>query len=339
MKREAPTTPRRSSRRVSVKQESPSSIKEEESPELETPKRVKTQTPKTTPKTPKTPIELAAQKLRKLAANNDPYPTYKHPTPQECHYVNDVLSNLHGKAIRPLDKAIDDTSIGSACGAVPDVIDALVRTILSQNTTSKNSTLAKRNMDAVFGKSNWKAVHEASHDDVEESIRVAGLAPSKTITIKAMLSSTLEKYGDFTLNHLHDAKSNDEVIEELIQFRGVGPKTASCVALFCTGRDSFAVDTHVFRLTKQLRWIPPSADREKCFGHLDVRIPDELKYSLHVLLIQHGKTCGFCSAHKVKNMLDPAKCPLRGIKRANEADVKEGGEMGVKEEEEEVKEE
>jgi len=30
-----------------------------------------------------------------------------------------------------------------------------------------------------------------------------------------------------------------------MEFDGVGPKTASCVLLFCLRRDSFAVDTHV----------------------------------------------------------------------------------------------
>jgi endonuclease III len=50
-------------------------------------------------------------------------------------------------------------------------------------------------------------------------------------------------------------------MKALESFKGVGPKTASCVLLFCLSRDSFAVDTHVFRLSKQLGWVPGKATR------------------------------------------------------------------------------
>jgi hypothetical protein len=32
------------------------------------------------------------------------------------------------------------------------------------------------------------------------------------------------------------------------------------------------------------------------FSHLEVRIPDHLKYSLHQLFIRHGKSCPRCRA-------------------------------------------
>lgn len=40
---------------------------------------------------------------------------------------------------------------------------------------------------------------------------------------------------------------------------------ASCVLLFCLARDSFAVDTHVFRLSQQLGWVPAKATRSARF--------------------------------------------------------------------------
>jgi endonuclease-3 len=83
-------------------------------------------------------------------------------------------------------------------------------------------------------------------------------------------------------------------MKELVSYGGVGPKTASCVLLSCLERDSFAVDTHVYRLSKLLGWVPKTADRVLSQAHLDLRVPDELKYGLHVLLIQHGRTCSGC---------------------------------------------
>lgn len=98
-----------------------------------------------------------------------------------------------------------------------------------------------------------------------------------------------------TLDYVH-AMSADVAFSKLITFPGIGVKTASCTLLFCMQRPSFAVDTHVFRLCKWLGWVPETATRDTTFAHCDVRVPNELKYSLHQLLIKHGKECGRCRA-------------------------------------------
>lgn len=73
-----------------------------------------------------TAADLAAQKLKKLTSYvTSPYPNFTHPTPAECKKVVDLLSELHGPAIRPEGRPIDDTSRGAACGQVPSVMDAL----------------------------------------------------------------------------------------------------------------------------------------------------------------------------------------------------------------------
>ncbi|RAH66662.1 endonuclease III domain-containing protein [Aspergillus aculeatinus CBS 121060] len=98
------------------------------------------------------------------------------------------------------------------------------------------------------------------------------------------------------LNHLHTL-STERAMTELVKYPGIGPKTAGCVLLFCLQRPCFAVDTHIFRICKWLGWVPPSKVTEvTAFGHLEVRIPDHLKYSLHQLLIRHGKSCPRCRA-------------------------------------------
>ncbi|KAK2747135.1 hypothetical protein FQN57_002392 [Myotisia sp. PD_48] len=99
-----------------------------------------------------------------------------------------------------------------------------------------------------------------------------------------------------SLNHLH-ALPKDEAMLEFVKFPGIGVKTAACVVLFCLQRPCFAVDTHVFRLSKWLGWVPPEKVNEiTAFSHLEVMIPDHLKYSLHQLFIRHGKSCPRCRA-------------------------------------------
>lgn len=102
-----------------------------------------------------------------------------------------------------------------------------------------------------------------------------------------------------SLDWIH-ALEKEEAMLELIKYPGIGPKTAACVVLFCLQRPCFAVDTHIFRICKWLGWLPSSDTRRvteiMAFSHLEVRIPDHLKYSLHQLLIRHGKSCPRCRA-------------------------------------------
>lgn len=104
-------------------------------------------------------------------------------------------------------------------------------------------------------------------------------------------------------------------MRELLSFQGVGPKTASCVLLFCLRRDSFAVDTHVHRITGLLGWRPAGANREETQAHLEARVPDEDKYGIHVLMVTHGKTCGECRAGGKND----GKCALRRAFRKRKA--------------------
>ncbi|KAL8786581.1 MAG: hypothetical protein Q9213_002718 [Squamulea squamosa] len=98
-----------------------------------------------------------------------------------------------------------------------------------------------------------------------------------------------------SLDYLHSMPSQ-ESFNHMLKYPGIGVKTASCVTMFCLRRPSFAVDTHVFRLCQWLGWVPAKANRDTTFMHCEVMVPDELKYSLHQLLIQHGKKCGRCRA-------------------------------------------
>jgi len=114
------------------------------------------------------------------------------------------------------------------------------------------------------------------------------------------------------------------------------------VLLFNLQRPDFAVDTHVFRLACAAGWVPseaavkshnhncgvgkggkgakggkagagqpalggawPPPSRETAYLHLNAMVPDELKYSLHVNLIAHGRTLSPASGPK-----DAASCPI-----------------------------
>lgn len=193
------------------------------------------------------------QQAHAAAIHRTPFPQWLHPTPQEAQQVCDLLASVHGLPQRP--KVLVDRPDGPAgCGNVPSVLDALVRTILSANTTSKNSTAAKVSMDNVYGRANYRAVLEGGPAKLEDCIRCGGLAQNKSKAIVNILQRLEHRNvselglepgkGELSLDWLHEL-SDEAAMNELISYDSVGIKTASCVLLFCLGRDSFAVDTYV----------------------------------------------------------------------------------------------
>jgi endonuclease III len=217
------------------------------------------------------------------------------PTAAECEEVTERLARLHGRVRRP--KQVVARPETDSCGEVPTILDALVRTILSQNTTNKNSRGAMRSFLTRF-EGDYEKVRVAKTSEVVDSLRQGGLANIKGKRIKAIVEALFAERGEVSLEHLRPLGD------------GVGPKTASCVLLFCLGRDSFAVDTHVFRIAKQLGWVPPKATREQTHTHLDARVPKHLQYALHVLLIRHGKSCYRCAAQGRPQQPPLGPCPL-----------------------------
>ncbi|KAI1802712.1 DNA glycosylase [Daldinia bambusicola] len=271
--------------------------------------------------------ELRAKKLKSYSqfANKSPYPDFPQPTPEECQRAYDVLAKLHGERKRP-EKVLSAPTDRAGCGDSPSVLDALVRTVLSQNTSNRNSARAKLDMDAEYGSADseerWGAIAAGGAARLEKAIARGGLGGVKSRVIVDILDQVKLRYGRYSLNHLLEleARGDDErAMRELLSFRGVGPKTASCVLLFCVGRASFAVDTHVYRLTGMMGWRPASASRDEAFSHLDARVPDPLKYGLHVLLIEHGRTCAECKAGG-KSL---GKCELRKTFKRKSGDGEE----------------
>ncbi len=236
----------------------------------------------------------------------DPFPDWCGPSAAACRKVTDRLAQLHGMPQRPkLQKTNPETA---NCGGVATILDGLVRTILSQNTTQKNSTRAMEGFMARFG-GNYRAVIAAANDDVADSIRCGGLANVKASRIKHIVASLAAQGDAISLEHLRTLP-DAEIKAALMAYPGVGPKTASCVLLFSCGRESFAVDTHVLRISKQLGWIPPQASREQAHAHLDARVPKLLHYPLHVLLVRHGKSCYACAANGRPQRPPLGPCPL-----------------------------
>jgi endonuclease-3 len=168
----------------------------------------------------------------------------------------------------------------------------LVTTILSQNVADENT---RRASEALFERyDDFAAIEAADHDELRETIRVAGLPDQKAARIQRALTAIREETGGAYSLAFLDAMPTDEAKGWLTEIKGVGPKTASVVLNFHFGKPTMAVDTHVERVSKRFGLVPESASNERAHEVLDAQVPDELIYPLHVLLIRHGRE--YCAA-------------------------------------------
>lgn len=271
-----------------------------------------------------------------------PYQNFLRPSPEECREARDRLHHLHGPleeyakhrvscpTIDPnpqqvlaleyrkeddglVDKRNMDvtphppTTLTSHPRQRRTVLDSLVGTILSQNTTDSNSRRAFASLKDRFP--TWEEVHAANPKAVEDAIRCGGLAEIKASRVLNILDILHRERGNICLEYVRNMPV-EQIKLELSRFKGVGPKTVACVLMFHLQQDEFPVDTHVFRITKMLGWVPANADREKAYLHLNHRIPNVLKYDLHCLLVTHGKRCPRCAKGGRSQKPPDGPCPL-----------------------------
>lgn len=201
--------------------------------------------------------------------------------------VNQILIDYFGLPERPSKKS--------------KPIDMLIATILSQNTNDKNSFQAYKNLKEKFP--HWEEIAETSVTEIETTIKIAGLAKQKAKAIKNAITRILEKSPKASLDYLL-VKSNDEIIDELTSFDGVGVKTASCVLLFSLDRNICPVDTHVHRTTNRIGIVKANTP-DKTFLKLNEKFPDGIAHSFHTNLIRLGREV--CLAQNPKCKICPVK--------------------------------
>lgn len=167
----------------------------------------------------------------------------------------------------------------------PTPLDAIIGTILSQNTNDKNSYQAYRNLKDNF--KNWDELTLLKPSQIEKYIRIAGLGKQKSKAIYELLQSLKKQEKSVSLDHIK-TKNDSEILEELTSYNGVGVKTASCVLLFSLGRNICPVDTHVHRTLNRIGLVKTN-NPEKTFYKILDNIPENTAHSFHTNLIRLGR--------------------------------------------------
>ncbi|MFO7152364.1 MAG: endonuclease III [Bacillota bacterium] len=161
----------------------------------------------------------------------------------------------------------------------------LVATILSAQCTDRRvNQVTERLFKKYKGPEDFARL---SPEELAVEIKECGLFKNKSKNIVESSRIILEKYGGEVPHEF----------EELIKLPGVGRKTANVVLANAFGKPAFAVDTHVFRVSRRLG-LSDGNDPLKVEKDLTERIPKMYWIRAHHWLIYHGRRV--CTARKPK---------------------------------------
>ena len=159
----------------------------------------------------------------------------------------------------------------------------LVAVVLSAQATDASVNLATRQLfEAVRTPEAMVALGE---EGLKRDIRTIGLFNTKAKNVIALSEALIERHGGEVPADL----------EGLQALPGVGRKTANVVMNCAFGAETFAVDTHVFRVANRTG-LAPGKDVLEVERGLDSVTPPPYRRDAHHLLILHGRYV--CKARK-----------------------------------------
>lgn len=170
----------------------------------------------------------------------------------------------------------------------------LIATILSAQATDVSVNAATPALFEAYPEPSDLAA--AAPEDVEPYIQSIGLYKTKAERIVKTAQMIAEQ---------HEGRVPED-FDALLEFPGVGRKTANVVMANAFGRPAIAVDTHVGRLARRLGFSAHD-DPDKVERDLESLFPEDRWIFMHHALILHGRRicharkpeCGACSLSDV----------------------------------------
>jgi endonuclease III len=195
-------------------------------------------------------------------------------------------------------------------GTHRDPLDELIFTVLSQNTSDINRDRAWASMKRSFPR--WADVVAAKPRQLEDSIRMGGLAKTKAPRIQTILREIADREGKISLTKLR-RMSDADVGAYLGTLPGIGPKTIACVLAFSLERPVLPVDTHVHRIGARLGFYPPKTPEAKAQVVYEELVAPEDRIETHVSLIAHGRTTCTAQRPACERCVVADLCPSAGL--------------------------
>ena len=157
--------------------------------------------------------------------------------------------------------------------------ELLIATVLSAQSTDKRVNSVTK---ILFEKYDLLALKDADIKEIEDIIKPVGTYTRKALYIKEIANKLIKDYNGVVPNNR----------EYLLTLPGVGRKTTNVVLSNLFDVPTFAVDTHVFRVSKRLGIAKSKDDVLKVEKKLMKYFPKEKWSRLHHRLVLFGRyTC------------------------------------------------
>jgi endonuclease-3 len=160
-----------------------------------------------------------------------------------------------------------------------NVYQLLVAVVLSAQATDVGVNKATR---ALFREVRTpEQMIALGEDGLKAHIKTIGLFNAKAKNVIALSEKLVAEYGG-------EVQADRDA---LVTLPGVGRKTANVVLNCAFGAETFAVDTHVFRVSNRTG-LAPGKTVEQVEARLEKRVPQPFRRDAHHWLILHGRyTC------------------------------------------------
>ena len=152
----------------------------------------------------------------------------------------------------------------------------LVAVVLSAQATDASVNLATRELFETVNTP--EAMVALGEEGLKRHIRTIGLFNTKAKNVIALSRALIEHHGG-------EVPADRDSLETL---PGVGRKTANVVMNCAFGAETFAVDTHVFRVSNRTG-LAPGKNVVEVERKLDAATPPPYRRDAHHLLILHGR--------------------------------------------------
>jgi endonuclease-3 len=155
----------------------------------------------------------------------------------------------------------------------------LVAVVLSAQATDSSVNIATKPL--FEGIKTPKQMVDLGEDELREAIKTIGLFNTKAKNVIALSKALIDRHGGKV----------PTTREELQALPGVGRKTANVVLNTAFGEETFAVDTHVFRVCNRTG-LAPGKSVDDVEAKLEKIVPQPFRRDAHHWLILHGRyTC------------------------------------------------
>jgi len=183
-------------------------------------------------------------------------------------------------------------------------LEIILGAILTQNTTWRNATLALKNL-RKSGLLTWRALRQASLEELESCVRPAGFYRQKARTIHDF-ADWLERTLAGSLDSLFSMKPA-RGRQELLSLKGIGPETADAILLYAGRQPLFVSDAYTRRVLSRHQLLPATANYESAqqFLHNHLAADEAMFSEFHALMVEVAKR--YCQ----RQVARCEACPLR----------------------------